>query len=257
MSEPGGERALPTVTGLVAGGLVTLGVLLWMFGAKEFLFVAGLGAFGPGILRELGWLRDHDEFQRQSAHRAGYHAYLIGGLVAVVLVSVLEWRGVAAGEATEWLRLIVLVSWLSWMFSSLLAYWGAARTTRRVLMTFGTFWLVFVGATLVGDAATSSLTDMLLGTSVGIGIVAPFFVLAWAAGRWPRASGAILLVVSVVFVAVFGRGAARGIPWSAVLVTQTILVVPLVASGIALLRDRENADDFDGDDEAVAGAAIG
>jgi len=27
--------------------------------------LCALGAFGPGILRELGWLRDQDEFQRR------------------------------------------------------------------------------------------------------------------------------------------------------------------------------------------------
>jgi len=42
----------------------------------------GVGAFGPGILRELGWLKDQDEFQRRAAHRAGYHAFAVTGLVA-------------------------------------------------------------------------------------------------------------------------------------------------------------------------------
>lgn len=28
-----------------------------------------LGTFGPGILRELGWLKDKDEFERRAALR--------------------------------------------------------------------------------------------------------------------------------------------------------------------------------------------
>ncbi|HSM16107.1 MAG TPA: hypothetical protein VK845_03790 [Gemmatimonadales bacterium] len=74
MTKTASARALPPLPGLIAGGFVIVGVLLLMFVAKGLLFVAGLGAFGPGILRELGWLRDQDEFQRRAAHRAGYHA---------------------------------------------------------------------------------------------------------------------------------------------------------------------------------------
>ena len=45
---------------------VVLGVGLWMTVGKELLWVAGLGAFGPGLLRELGWQNDQDEFQRET-----------------------------------------------------------------------------------------------------------------------------------------------------------------------------------------------
>src|SRR3990172_9980110 len=83
---------LPPIPGLIAGGLVILGLLLTSFIAGGFLILAGLGAFGPGILRELGWLNDQDEFQRQAAHRAGYHGYLIGGFAAVVAVAALKFR---------------------------------------------------------------------------------------------------------------------------------------------------------------------
>ena len=57
------ERWRPTRTTLVAGGLVLAGLFLtevnWWF-----LLLAGLGALGPGFLREVGWLHDKDEFQR-------------------------------------------------------------------------------------------------------------------------------------------------------------------------------------------------
>ncbi len=72
MNEPSEGRKLPSTTGLIAGGLVVLGVMLWMLVNKGLLVVAGLGVFGPGILREIGLLNDQDEFQRQSAYQAGY-----------------------------------------------------------------------------------------------------------------------------------------------------------------------------------------
>lgn len=211
-----------------------------MFVSKAFLIVAGLGAFGPGILRELGWLRDQDEFQRQAARRAGYHAYLIGGLATVLIISGLEWRGTDLEDAREWMRLIIVVFWLSWLFSSLLAYWGAQKTTSWVLMTFGSFWAVFVIASLIGESKMPENPEEffqgLLGVLTGIAVVAPFFVLAWTARRWPRWTGvALLAVATFLFVLFFPRG--NNLKWSTVLLTDTLLLVPLIASGIALLQE--------------------
>ena len=150
MGEQTEARRLPPLPGLIAGGLVILGLFLSIFVAEGFLILAGLGAFGPGILRELGWLRDQDEFQRQAAHRAGYHAYLIGGLIAVA-ISAVALRGANLEGGAEWVRPILVVMWTTWLFSSLLAYWGARKTASRMLMVFGSFWAVFVLASIIGE----------------------------------------------------------------------------------------------------------
>ena len=75
------QRWRPTTTNLVAGSIVLAGFLLtevnWWF-----LLLAAVGTFGPGLLRETGWLHDKDEFQQRAEHRAGYHAFLTVGLVA-------------------------------------------------------------------------------------------------------------------------------------------------------------------------------
>ncbi len=235
MTEQTAGRRVPPPAGLIAGGLVILGVLLSMFVAEGLLVVAGLGAFGPGILRELGWLKDHDEFQRQAAHRAGYHAYLIGGLAAVLAVSGLRWRGANQGGA-EWIMLILVVLWTTWLFSALLAYWGARKTASAVLNVFGSFWAVFVLASIIGEA--ESIVDILLGSLMGSIVVVPFFVLARKAGRWPRRTGAALLAVAVLFLEMFVPAwVARSFRLSSLLITAMLLIVPLVASGIALLRE--------------------
>lgn len=245
MTEAAARRRLPTLPGLIAGALVILGVLLWMFVSKGLLFLAGLGAFGPGFLRELGWLRDHDEFQRAAAHRAGYHAYLIGGLLTVTLASALGWREGRIPDAAEWLRLILIVLWLTWLFSALSAYWGARKTASRVLLTFGSFWALFVIAELVGDfQLPRNAHDFwmgLLGLGAGVMFVGPFFLLAWSAGRWPRRTGIILLGVAAVFAVITApRG---GLRWSTVLLTDALLLVPLIGSGIALLREAADSEE--------------
>jgi hypothetical protein len=238
---------MPAVTGLIAGGLVVAGVALWMLVAKPLLIVAGIGAFGPGILRELGWLRDRDEFQREAAYRAGYHAYLVGGLAAVLIVSGLDWESSSQSGGSEWVALVLVVMWLSWMFSGLTAYWGARRTASRVLLTFGSFWAVFAIATIASEAAarTGGLTETLVGVLAAISIVGPFFVLAWTAQRWPRVTGVILIGVSVVFVSRFWSSNQQ---LSTTLLTNTLLTVPLIASGLGLLREDGS---MEGNDDAT------
>ena len=251
MAEQVSERRAPRLPGLIAGGLVILGLLLSTFVAEGLLVVAGLGAFGPGILRELGWLKDHDEFQRQAAHRAGYHAYLIGGLAAVLAVSGLRWRDANQGGA-EWIMLILVILWMTWLFSGLLAYWGARKTASRVLLAFGAFWAVFVIADVIGES--NDTVEFLLGVLMSFVVVAPFFVLAWTAGRWPRRTGAVLFAVSALFLVMFvPPQVASPLKLSSVLVTDVLLLVPLIGSGIALLRD-EGSDDPDRDESDEVGA---
>jgi hypothetical protein len=242
MSDHTDRRSVPSLTGLVAGGLVVLGVGLFMFVHKGLLVVAGLGTFGPGILRELGWLRDQDEFQREAAHRAGYHAYLVGGFVALLVYAALEVWQTQLEASSEWVLLILVLLWLTWMFSSLMEFWGARRTASTVLLVFGSFWAVFAIATIISEARTSSPGDAVLGVLASLGLIGPFFLLAWAAHRWSRATGVLLLVVSVVFLAMFKPGAGTQ-RWSTTLLTDALLIVPLAASGIALLREEVGGGD--------------
>lgn len=239
MTEQGLRGVRPSAAGLVAGGIVVIGVLLWMFVNKGLLIVAGVGIFGPGILRELGWLNDHDEFQRQAARKAGYHAWLAGGVAAVLVLSVFQWGKQGAEISIEWIGLILALMWLTWMFSALLTYWGARRTTSVVLLTFGSFWLLFAVATIISEAAqgrtSSSLLTNLLGIVASVTIVGPFFVGAWAVHRWPRITGAVLVVISSLFTWKFGPWGMDD--WSTQLLTLTLLALPLLACGIALLTE--------------------
>ena len=221
------KRWRPTRTNLIAGGLVIVGFLLTEVNWWFFLLVAA-GTLGPGILREVGWLRDKDEFQRQAAHRAGYHAFLIVGLVAFVLVAFFHSGERTIRDPQELATLLLALLWFTWFFSSLLAYWGAQKTTTRILIAFGSVWLVFTIVSNLGPEWTGWAALLLHPL-----LAAPFFVLAWLSGRWPRIAGVLLLAVSIFFFQFFGLF-SEGI--EAVASDVFILFLgPLLASGVALL----------------------
>jgi len=224
------ERWRPTRTNLVAGAMVIAGFLLTQL-SWWFLVLTALGTFGPGILREIGWLCDKDEFQRRAHYRAGYHAFLTIGLVAFVLVAFFRAGGTIEHPhrlATFFLALL----WFTWFLSSLLAYWGPQKTAARILIAFGSVWLAFAIISNLGSEWTGWAALLLHPL-----LAAPFFVLAWLSGRWPRVAGILLLTVAVgFFVFLELPHIARTSILELITDATTILFLgPLLASGVALL----------------------
>lgn len=221
-------RATPVTT--AAGALTVAGLLLATTVDMRFLVLAALGTFGPGVLRELHWLHDQDEFQRQAARRAGYHAYLAGGIAAVLVVAGLQAGSVEIAGLALAAALVLAVMWLTWLFSSLLDFFGPQRAASRTLLVFGAFWLMFVVLSHLKEPGSLLVEGL---------VVLPFFVLAWATGRWPRVAGVALLLVAAVTVVLFGWLRSGGLTDERMLVralTFVIFEVPLLASGFALLR---------------------
>jgi len=223
-------RWRPTRTQLVAGGLVITG--FWLASLSWwFLLLTGLGTLGPGILRELGWLRDKDEFQRRADHRAGYHAFLVTGLLAFVLVAFFRSGERAIENTGEVATLFLVLLWFTWLLSSAVAYWGALRAASRMLIVFGSVVLIFTVVSNLGPEWTG-WTALLLHPLLS----APFFVLAWLSGRWPRVTGSLLLAISVFFFFwLFGGFKDSNLNPITDGVTAILFLGPLLASGVALL----------------------
>ncbi len=218
----------PTKATLIAAALIILGMVLMDLN-WSFLFLVGLGMLGPGLLRELGWLKDQDEFQRQAARRAAYHAFLVTGFLAFFLVGLLRSGYQGIKDPEEAVSLLLVVLWFTWVLSSLLGYWGPKRTARTILITFGIFWLLF---NVVGNL--NSLSALVMQCLLAV----PFFALAFAARRWPKVAGVLLIAASGFFFYFFGlyrifgnEPLARGRGFVIVL-----FIGPLFASGVALLR---------------------
>ncbi len=226
----------PTLTTLVAGGMVVLGLMLTSL-SWWILLLAGIGTFGPGILRELGWLHDKDEFQRQAAYRAGYHAFLTAGLVAVVLVAFFRSGDRVVKDPEELATLFLAILWFTWFLSSLQDYWGPQKMAARVLLAFGSVWLVFTIVSNVG-AEWTGWGALLLHPLLTV----PFFVMAWLSQRWPRLTGIILLAVSIFFIQFFGFFKSSNFGLITQGITFILFVGPLLASGVALLGVRQKSE---------------
>lgn len=231
------ERWRPTLTSIVAGGFVIAGIALTSV-SWWFLLLAAGGTFGPGVLREFGWLHDRDEFQRQAAYRAGYHAFLTAGLIAFVLIAFFRSGERQLKDPQELATLFLAILWFTWFLSSLLEYWGPQRTAARILVAFGFAWFAFAVASNVGPEWTG-WTALLMHPL----LAAPFFVLAWLSQRWPRTSGVLLLVACAFFAQFFGVFESNNQALITRLITYVLFLGPLLASGVALLAMRSENEE--------------
>ncbi len=226
-------RWRPSPATVIGGVLVVVGFFLTQvtWGHWGFLALVGVGTFGPGILRELGWLRDQDEFQRRAAHRAGYHAFIVTGLAAFLIYAYTRSGGTL--KLPEELSLVyIALLWFTWMFSSLFSYYGPHKTAFRVLFTFGCVWGVF--------NIVSNLHDLVAMAMQLLVTTAPFFVLAYASRRWPRVAGGLLVALSIFFLSVyFGMSQFDRLALVVKASTAVLFIGPLLASGVALLQPRQ------------------
>ena len=224
----GGWRCFSPV-GIISFVLVVTGLILSAVADMAWLILFALGVFGPVFLRELGLLRDRDEFQRQAAFRAGYRAYLAGGVFLTGVIIARNWghNNLSQDQFPAHPFLIAMV--MIYSLSYLTDYWGAQKAVFRILLIFGIFWLVFA---ILEAGVFGILTHPF--------VVVPF-VLAFTSCRWPRVSGGVLIALSIFVFFFFNlqRVFTGNLGSLSVIL---LLLLPLLYSGIALLRDNPNPD---------------
>jgi hypothetical protein len=221
---------------LAGGVLFVAGAVAGVAVHPAFFVLAALGAFGPSLLREAGLLSDHDEFQRDASASAASHGYLAGGLFVTAVLVAKGWsRGDAPDPEAE-LWLMALGVMLGARFLSYAGrFWDAQRAAFRVLVGFGTFWLLFVLLSHAAEPAALAMEALV--------VPVPFFVLAFLSRRYPRASGAVLLVL--VGAGAWFFGVFRPRPdgrYLVVLPVVLFLLLPLACAGVGLLRVRAGSD---------------
>ena len=233
------HRWRPTATTWLSAGLVISGYVLALSSSGWFLLLSALGAFGPGVLREIGWLRDKDELQLQAAHRAGYHAYLTCGIVAFVSLAYFQSGVHDIRDSQNLAMLFVALLWCTWSLSALLSYWGPRKTAARILVAFGSFWVVLM---IINNSGRewSGWAALLIPSLLAI----PFFVLAWSSPRWPRTSGILLLAISAFTLMLLAESSQNNTGVIEQVTKVLLFFGPLLACGVSLLSVRRGDDDY-------------
>lgn len=220
----------------IAFGLLLLGVLLGvlrtlihptlerpLYHLADALILCGL--FGPGLLRELGLLRDQDEFQAEVALRAGWRAFLAGGLALLAMAHFMPWSE-SSGLGRELPKLPIhtalLAMLLTYVCSYLQDYWGARRGAAAVLGTLAALLSLFALDEL------PSLAGVLLDLRFSAGLLLALLLMR----RLPQVAGVLLLVFALLaFIAVRSAGELTRMPLAALLIT------PPLVTGATLIRE--------------------
>ena len=198
------SRRLPSID-WIALGLAVVGLSLSRvpapgWGSWAGLF--GLAVFGPPLLRELGVLKDEDEYTRDIRWRAGFHAALVMALL-VFLNKVLYPMIASHPDAMARKTLIFPVDYLRqclvlvFLLSYLIQYWGPPKGVFRILLGVAGLSLIEllpVLSTLKDDHWMFALPIL--------GIAAIAAGLAFLTRIKPRPGGYLLLFLGLVFTGV-------------------------------------------------------
>ncbi len=247
-SETTHQRWRPTATTWLAGSLVLGGAVLAVWSSGWFLLLAALGTFGPGVLREAGWLRDKDELQLLAAHRAGYHAYLTCGIAAFVSLAYFQSGPPDVRDSQDIGLLFLVLLWCTWFLSALLSYWGPRKTAARILTAFGTFWIALMIIDNIRLEWSSGWAALLMQSLPAV----PLFVLGWTSPRWPRTTGILLLAIAALTLVLLAEPAQNDTGLVMQIIRVLLFIGPLLACGVSLLSVRSGEDDDDVDDALVS-----
>ena len=218
--------------GFITLVLVVVGLLLGTTTHMGFMSLMAAGAFGPGVLRQLGLLSDLDEFQKEAAAKSGLRAYLVTGILLMVVVIAENWNRLSLGLEQVPASTVVIVMLVVYYSSYCLSFWDTRKAVARVLLTFGLLWLAFV--------VLSHAREPLSMLGEALVVPGPFILAAILCRWWPRVVGLLLLVVSVWSIFFFhmlplGATGSQEVLRSAF--TFVLIPLPLTVAGVALIAD--------------------
>ena len=231
-------RRLPSADWIAVGVVASSMIVNRLFGIwTPGVGILFLAVFGPPLLRELGILKDTDEFTRGIVHRAGFHAFLLGGLLLAAnqLLQTFSHRVPVAREGhlhveihAMWFAIII-----AYLVSYLIQYWGPRLGVFRIILAAAAINLIETLSllrTTYTDPRGPALLSMLA-------IVSVLVLLAFLVRSRPRLGGGVLLALLVVAVVFFSSriDLASGAFWPSL---SSLLQIGVLfgATGVALLH---------------------
>jgi len=215
--------------------------------ASPMLGLLGLAVFGPPFLREIGILKDCDEYTRDISRRAGFHAALVVAALVfinhlVVTTVGLMPTGAPNAEDPGWaysmgeIRFVLVVVFL---MSSLYQYWGAMVGSVRILLGIFGFSVMIVVEPVLKH---TDLASKYWGTKTIILIL--ILAMAFAARSRPKIVGMFILIVCLYpFIQSYKMFHGGNIPGAWSYTFQMILQSGILATiGLNLLRSAEERE---------------
>ncbi|RPI27253.1 MAG: hypothetical protein EHM61_09055 [Acidobacteria bacterium] len=215
--------------GITALALVFFGFFLGITIHMAFFLLIAPGAFGPGLLRQLGVIEDLDECQKQASIQAAHRAYLAGGIFLTCVTVARSWTRLSLGEDFVPASLVLILMLVVYGVSYCLSFWDPRQAAFLVLFGFGLIWLTFV----VLSHGNEPIALMVEGALVAV----PFFIAAFLAKRWPRVIGVLLVAASIAAVFFFHLVPPAGAEADKVfgkIFVILMLPLPLALMGLAL-----------------------
>lgn len=195
------SRRMPSADWLAFG--VALAAVFLKYLEPALMSIIALVVFLPSILRELGVLKDADEWTRGIMHRAGFHAALM--VVAILTVNYVAVNAgwFEAGPDRRWpLEVQFFRLGVVWIFlvSYVIQYWGARDGVFRILLVVGAMNLAPAMILARGDQQMSWSQGGWLALLGGAIACVLFVGLAYLVRRRPRLGASVLLVILVASV---------------------------------------------------------
>jgi hypothetical protein len=227
-------------TAWIAFGVILLSVLVALLRSfiqptleRELYHLSGLlllaGLFGPGLLRESGLLRDRDEFQAAAARRAGFRAFLTGGITLLMLAHFMPWPDppVMGRELPKLpLQTTLLVMLLTYVCSYLLDYWGTRRGATVILGT--------MAALSAFGAILDEMPD-LMHVLIDLRFSAGFLLALLIARRYLQVAGLFLFAMLLLILV-----NAHALANTSHLPILALLTTPPLICGVAMIREEES-----------------
>lgn len=235
----GGVTNLSPVT-VIAIVLVAVGLLLGATTHMGFMILFALGAFGPGLLRQMGLLDDLDELQKEAAAKSGLRAYLVTAILLMTVVIAENWSRFGFGIEKVPASSVVLLMLVVYYASYCLSFWDTRKAVSRVLLAFGLFWLSFVVLSHAREPA-ALFGEALL-------VPGPFIVAAVLCRWFPRTVGLLLIALAIwstyfFHMIRFGESFAESLAFGGF--TLLLIPLPLTVAGVALIADGKKKDGED------------
>jgi len=223
--------------GMVAVLLVFVGFFLAVTVHEVFFALLAMGAFGPGLLRQFGVIRDLDECQKRASVEAAHRAFLAAGLFLTAVIIARNWGRLDLGHDLVPAHLVLALLLVVYAVSYCLSFWDPRQAAFLVLLSFGIFWLVFT----VLSHGNEPVVVLIEGGTVAV----PLILAAFLARRWPRIIGLLLVAASIAAVVHYHLIPTMGLTPERVFGKIGLIILlplPLALMGLALLGRRASTE---------------